>query len=187
MACVITGSIGCTHDFNNFTFPAVKFFTGLLGGSAIFNIIWMAQNEQNGFIKLLRFVLLLQRYPPSSPSLLLFAKGAVSLLDSVSAAVISAESPHAQKLWWENGGYQNLDEERPVQFSRSPAAAPSPMQFRTRLRRRPQQHRQGDHVLQQHNSFMHNIHGLEFLAETTSLRPTRKSNLSTMYSRVIRI
>ncbi|KAF8190919.1 hypothetical protein K438DRAFT_1762854 [Mycena galopus ATCC 62051] len=43
-------------NLRQFTFPAVKFFTGLLGGSAIFNIIWMAQNEQNGFIKLLRFI-----------------------------------------------------------------------------------------------------------------------------------
>ncbi|KAF8216235.1 hypothetical protein K438DRAFT_1456386, partial [Mycena galopus ATCC 62051] len=42
---------------------ALQLFTGLLGGSAIFDIIWMTQNEQNGFIRLLTFVLLIGKIP----------------------------------------------------------------------------------------------------------------------------
>jgi hypothetical protein len=37
----------------------LQLFAGLLGSSAIFDIIWISQNEQNGFIKFLTFVLLL--------------------------------------------------------------------------------------------------------------------------------
>jgi hypothetical protein len=32
---------------------------GLLGGSAIFDVIWMASNEQNGFIRFLTILLLI--------------------------------------------------------------------------------------------------------------------------------
>lgn len=34
-------------------------FTGLLGTSAIFDVIWMMRNDQNGFIKFLTVVLTL--------------------------------------------------------------------------------------------------------------------------------
>ncbi|KAJ7254104.1 hypothetical protein B0H12DRAFT_571692 [Mycena haematopus] len=42
---------------------ALQLFTGLLGGSAIFDIIWMTQNEQSGFIRLLTIVLQIGKIP----------------------------------------------------------------------------------------------------------------------------
>lgn len=42
-----------------FDYSNASQFTGLLGVSAIFDIIWMIKNDQNGLIKILTVVLLL--------------------------------------------------------------------------------------------------------------------------------
>ncbi|XP_006454347.1 hypothetical protein AGABI2DRAFT_60230, partial [Agaricus bisporus var. bisporus H97] len=40
-----------------------QIFTGLLGASACFDVIWMIRNEQNGFTKFMTVVLALYKIP----------------------------------------------------------------------------------------------------------------------------
>ncbi|KAJ6604658.1 hypothetical protein DFH09DRAFT_1300843 [Mycena vulgaris] len=108
---------------------ALQTFTGLLGASAIFDIVWMINNEQNGFIKLLTIVLLILKIPTFVAfGLALRQRGAqfnglgirggdlggATVWDSMPGGFGSAG----------NNGYQNVDEERPAHSFR-PTAPPS--------------------------------------------------------------
>ncbi|KAF7347827.1 hypothetical protein MVEN_01540200 [Mycena venus] len=108
---------------------ALQLFTGLLGGSAIFDIIWMTQNEQNGFVKFLTFVLLIGKIP----TFIAFTLALRQRGGHLAGLNIRSGDLSGATVWDSmpggfggggNSGYQNLDEERPPQFSR-PAAPPS--------------------------------------------------------------
>ncbi|KAJ6509543.1 hypothetical protein C8R47DRAFT_1208697 [Mycena vitilis] len=106
---------------------ALQIFTGLLGGSAVFDVIWMMRNDQDGFIKLLTVLLLLLKLPTFVAfSLALRQRGG-----QFSGLGIRGGDLSGATVWDSmpgglggNSGYQNLDEERPAQYSR-PAPPPS--------------------------------------------------------------
>ncbi|KAK7064227.1 hypothetical protein R3P38DRAFT_2823144 [Favolaschia claudopus] len=108
---------------------SLQLFAGLLGGSAIFDIIWMSKNEQNGFIRLLTIVLLIAKIPACIAFFLALRQrgGQFAGLGirggDLSGATVWDSMPGGFGGGGSNG-YQNLDEERPTQFSR-PAAPPS--------------------------------------------------------------
>ncbi|KAJ7092734.1 hypothetical protein C8R44DRAFT_835727 [Mycena epipterygia] len=107
---------------------ALQTFTGLLGASAIFDVVWMISNEQSGFIKFLTFLLLLLKVNFYSSSVrqrgVQFSGlgirggdlGGATVWDSMPGGFGSGG----------NNGYQNVDEERPAQYSR-PAAPSMPV------------------------------------------------------------
>ncbi|KAJ7181667.1 hypothetical protein C8R43DRAFT_1229473 [Mycena crocata] len=108
---------------------ALQIFTGLLGGSAIFDVIWMMNNEQNGFIKFLTFVLLLLKIP----TFVAFALAVRQRGGQFSGLGIRGGDLGGATVWDSmpggfgsggNNGYQNVDEERPAPYSR-PAPPPT--------------------------------------------------------------
>ncbi|KAJ7597045.1 hypothetical protein C8J56DRAFT_1159029 [Mycena floridula] len=100
---------------------SLQTFTGLLGGSMIFDVVWMIQNEQGGLTKFLTVVLLLLKIP----TFLTFAVkqrggGQLAGLGGIRGGDLSGAT-----VWSMPGGftstgregYQSLDEpasERPV-------------------------------------------------------------------------
>ncbi|KAJ7492611.1 hypothetical protein FB451DRAFT_540044 [Mycena latifolia] len=99
---------------------ALQTFTGLLGASVVFDIIWMIKNEQNGFIRLLTIILLILKIPTFVTFVLALRQrgaqfgglgirggdlGGATVWDSMPGGFGSVG----------NGGYQNVDEERPAQ------------------------------------------------------------------------
>jgi len=109
---------------------ALQLFTGLLSLSAVFDIVWMTQNEQNGFIKFLTFVLLIGKIPTFIAFALALRQrggqlGGLGIRGGdLSGATVWDSMPGGFGGGGNSGGYQNLDEDRPAQFSR-PAAPPS--------------------------------------------------------------
>ncbi|KAJ6519826.1 hypothetical protein C8R45DRAFT_952847 [Mycena sanguinolenta] len=108
---------------------ALQLFTGLLGGSAIFDIIWMTQNEQNGFVRLLAILLLIGKIP----TFISFSLAIRQTGGHFAGLGIRGGDLSGATVWDSmpgsfggrgNNGYQNLDEERPAQFSR-PVPPPS--------------------------------------------------------------
>ncbi|KAJ7706170.1 hypothetical protein B0H17DRAFT_1035999 [Mycena rosella] len=107
-------------------------FTGLLGASAIFDIIWMTRNDQNGFIRFLNIVLLIMKIPTFVAfGLALRQRGA-----QFSGLGIRGSDLGGATVWDSmpggfgsggNNGYQNVDEDRPAQYSNSrhPTSPPS--------------------------------------------------------------
>ncbi|KAI3622601.1 hypothetical protein WG66_015325 [Moniliophthora roreri] len=110
---------------NTEAFQSLQTFTALLGGSCIWDIIWMTQNSQHGFIKFLTVLLLILKVPT------FFAFG-LSLRQR--GAQFSGLGIRGSDLIWSmpggftstgRDGYQAMDEERPVETSR-PAPRPAP-------------------------------------------------------------
>ncbi|KAJ7932392.1 hypothetical protein B0H13DRAFT_1955233 [Mycena leptocephala] len=108
---------------------ALQIFTGLLGGSAIFDVIWMASNEQNGFIRFLTILLLILKMP----TFVAFGLALRQRGGQLGGLGIRSNDLSGATVWDSmpggfgsggNNGYQNLDEERPAQYSR-PAPPPS--------------------------------------------------------------
>ncbi|KAF9455996.1 hypothetical protein BDZ94DRAFT_481480 [Collybia nuda] len=103
-------------------------FTGLLGGSAIFDIVWMVSHEQNGLVKLLSIVLLLLKVP----TFLAFGNALRhrgSQFSGLRGGDISGPT-----IWSMPGGftssgregYQNVDEERPRPSHHTQPPVPNP-------------------------------------------------------------
>ncbi|KAJ7900355.1 hypothetical protein B0H14DRAFT_2673354 [Mycena olivaceomarginata] len=104
----------------------LQLFAGLLGSSAIFDIIWISQNEQNGFIKFLTFVLLLVKIP----AFIAFGLALRQRGGNFAGLGIRGGDLSGATVWDSmpggfggGGGYQNVDE-RPPQFS-GPTGPPS--------------------------------------------------------------
>jgi len=62
LAIFLFGTIANGLDSTDAT-QYLQLFTGLLGASTIFDVLWMVQNEQNGFVRLLTFIILLLKFP----------------------------------------------------------------------------------------------------------------------------
>ncbi|KAJ7038191.1 hypothetical protein C8F04DRAFT_1256214 [Mycena alexandri] len=105
---------------------ALQTFTGLLGVSVIFDIVWMLNNEQSGFIKFLSLLLLLLkedthlcRVRPRGGQF-----GGLGIRgNDLGGATVWDSMPGGFGAGG-NNGYQNVDEERPAQYSR-PAPPPT--------------------------------------------------------------
>ncbi|KAF5356037.1 hypothetical protein D9756_003770 [Leucocoprinus leucothites] len=114
---------------------SLKMFTGLLGISAIFDVIWMVRNHQSGFIRFLTIVLVLLKvaYPflmpiPTFFSFLLVMRqrgaqfGGLSVGESTTVWSMPGGFTSAGR-----DGYQNLDDEGYNQpHHPPPRAAPKP-------------------------------------------------------------
>ncbi|KAJ6610903.1 hypothetical protein B0H10DRAFT_2058519 [Mycena sp. CBHHK59/15] len=107
---------------------SLQTFTGLLGASAVFDVIWMMRNEQSGFIKFLTFLLLILKLPTFVAfGLALRQRGGQLGLGirggDLGGATVWDSMPGGFGSGG-NNGYQNVDDERPAQYSR-PAPPPS--------------------------------------------------------------
>jgi len=109
---------------------ALQTFTGLLATSAIFDIIWMVNHDQNALLRLLTILLLLLKIPTFLAFLLAVRQrgGQFSGLNirggDLGGATVWDSMPGGFGPGG-NNGYQNLDEERPARNSR-PAPLPVP-------------------------------------------------------------
>ncbi|KAJ3719946.1 hypothetical protein EV361DRAFT_515220 [Lentinula raphanica] len=109
-------------------FLPLQTFTGLLGASVFYDIIWMARNEQGGFIKFLSIVLLLVKIP----TVLAFGLKARQRGAQFSGLGIRGNDISGPTVWAMPGGfsstagYQNLDDETPSQQAQRPAAPAPP-------------------------------------------------------------
>ncbi|KAG5722507.1 hypothetical protein E4T56_gene2887 [Termitomyces sp. T112] len=107
------------------TIQSLRIFTGLVGVSAVFDIVWISTNEQNGFIKLLSILILLLKIPTFFAfSLALRHRGAAF-------SGLGGQDLNGPTVWSMPGGftsggregYQTVDEERPTNSSRTLAPA----------------------------------------------------------------
>jgi len=112
---------------------ALQTFTALLGASAIFDVVWMIRNDQSGFIKFLTFILLMLKIP----TFVAFGLALRQRGGQFSGLGIRGGDLGGATVWDSmpggfgasgNNGYQNVDEERPAQYSRPapPPAMPVP-------------------------------------------------------------
>ncbi|KAJ7783794.1 hypothetical protein DFH07DRAFT_948796 [Mycena maculata] len=110
---------------------ALHIFTGLLGVSVFFDIIWMVQNGQNSFIRVITVLLLLLKVPT-------FITFGLSLRQRGSRFTglggIRSSDLGGATVWDSmpggfgssgNGGYQNVDEERPAAQYLKPTPPPA--------------------------------------------------------------
>ncbi|KAJ7169888.1 hypothetical protein C8R46DRAFT_216637 [Mycena filopes] len=121
-------TLGLTSQENS-DGQALQTFTGLLGASVIFDIVWMLNNEQSGFIKFLSLLLLLLKVP----TFVAFGLALRQRGGQFSGLGIRGNDLGGATVWDSmpggfgaggNSGYQNVDEERPAQYSR-PAPPPT--------------------------------------------------------------
>ncbi|KAF5370239.1 hypothetical protein D9615_010071 [Tricholomella constricta] len=105
---------------------SLQTFTGLLGASTILDVVWMLNNDQNGFVKLLTVVILLLKIPT-------FLAFGISLRQrGTSFGGLGGADLSGPTVWSMPGGftssgregYQTVDEERPSHTSRPPVPAP---------------------------------------------------------------
>ncbi|TFK41149.1 hypothetical protein BDQ12DRAFT_427035 [Crucibulum laeve] len=104
---------------------SLQTFTGLLGASAVFDVIWMIRNEQNGFIKVLTI-----------PTFLAFAGSLRQRGAQFGGLGLGGADLAGPTVWSMPGGftssgrdgYQNVDEESVHASVRPPAAHSSPPQ-----------------------------------------------------------
>lgn len=100
---------------------SLQTFTGMLGVSAIFDIIWMARHEQNGFIKFWTVILLLLKVPT-------FAAFGVAMRQRGAGLNLRGNDLTGPTVWSMPGGftsggregYQTVDDET----SQSPVRPP---------------------------------------------------------------
>ncbi|KAJ3800729.1 hypothetical protein GGU11DRAFT_772197 [Lentinula aff. detonsa] len=108
-------------------FLSLQTFTGLLGASVFYDIVWMAKNEQGGFTKFLSILLLLVKIP----TFLAFGLAARQRGVQFSGLGIRGNDISGPTVWAMPGGfsstagYQNVDDETPPQPAPRPAAPPS--------------------------------------------------------------
>ncbi|KAK7058957.1 hypothetical protein VNI00_001581 [Paramarasmius palmivorus] len=104
-------------------------FTALLGGSCIWDIVWMTRNQQHGFIIFLSVVLLILKIPTFLAfGLSLRQRGAQFSGLGIRGGDLSGPTVWSMPGGFTSGGrdgYQAMDEERPVEASR-PASRPVP-------------------------------------------------------------
>ncbi|RDB29491.1 hypothetical protein Hypma_015514 [Hypsizygus marmoreus] len=101
---------------------SLRTFTGLLGASAVYDIVWMINNEQNSFVKFLTFILLLLKIPT------FLAFGMALRQRGVQFGGLGGPDLSGPTVWSMPGGftsggrdgYQTVDEERPNHTSRPP-------------------------------------------------------------------
>ncbi|THH11105.1 hypothetical protein EW145_g876 [Phellinidium pouzarii] len=115
---------------------SLKLFTGLLGASVVFDIIWMTQNKQNWFIKLIALIILLLK----GPTFFAFVSALRQRGEQFSGLNIRGGDVNGPTVWSMPGGFSSLaggqggyeDAEaqpRPAPATSSPhvpAAAPAP-------------------------------------------------------------
>ncbi|GLB36159.1 hypothetical protein LshimejAT787_0304470 [Lyophyllum shimeji] len=107
---------------------SLQTFTGLLGASTLFDLVWMTRHEQNGFVRLLTIVILILKIPT------FFAFGAALRQRGTHFGGLGGSDISGPTVWSMPGGftsggregYQTVDEERPNPPSRPPAAGPPP-------------------------------------------------------------
>ncbi|KAI4526833.1 hypothetical protein EV122DRAFT_276722 [Schizophyllum commune] len=110
---------------------SLQTFTGMLGVSAIFDIIWMARHEQNGFIKFLTVILLLLKIPT-------FAAFALAMRQRGSGLNLRGSDITGPTVWSMPGGftssaregYQTVDDDQPPPppARSAPQQPPAPVQ-----------------------------------------------------------
>jgi len=112
---------------------ALQTFTGLLGVSGVFDIIWMAQHEQNWFIRTLTILLLILKVPTFIAFTLALRQRGSNFGGFSGLGGIRGSDVGGATVWdsmpggfgsSRNNGYQNVDDEPPAQYSR-PTAPPS--------------------------------------------------------------
>ncbi|KAL0951177.1 hypothetical protein HGRIS_007908 [Hohenbuehelia grisea] len=115
---------------NQESIQSLQTFTGLLGVSKIFDIIWMVRNEQSGFIKFFTVVLLLLKIPTFFAfGLALRQRGAqfgglgIRGGDLAGATLWSGSMPGG---FGARDGYQNVDEERAEPIIKPSMPVPAP-------------------------------------------------------------
>jgi len=114
---------------------SLQMFTGLVGASAVFDIVYMARHQQNWFIKLITILILIIKLPT-------FFAFALALRQNGGAQFpglgVGADNLSGPTVWSMPGGftsgggregYQNVDDEPAVQTPRGPkpqGGAPPP-------------------------------------------------------------
>ncbi|KAK0483294.1 hypothetical protein IW261DRAFT_938260 [Armillaria novae-zelandiae] len=114
---------------NTESVSALQNFTGFLAGSLVWDIIWMANNSQHGFIKFLTILLLILKIPTlAACGLAVRQRGA-----TFGGLGLRGNDLSGPTVWSMPGGftstgrdgYQNLDEEAAIPPApRVPVAAP---------------------------------------------------------------
>ncbi|KAF9056167.1 hypothetical protein BJ165DRAFT_1398899 [Panaeolus papilionaceus] len=120
---------GCYAQENTDAAQSIQTFTGLLGASAIFDIVWMVRHEQNGFIKFLTVCLLLLKLPT------FFAFANAVRQRGGQFGGLSAGNISGPTVWSMPGGftsngregYQTVDDDSFIRSARLPTG-PSPPQ-----------------------------------------------------------
>jgi len=108
---------------NTESVQALQMFTGLLGASAVFDVVWMMRHEQNGFVKSFTIMLLLLKIPT------FFAFGNSLRQRGLQWGGIGHPEIAGPTVWsmpggftsGDTGGYQVVDEARPIQPTRPSA------------------------------------------------------------------
>jgi len=109
---------------------SLKLFTGLLGGSTFFDIIWMARNDQHWFIKTFSILILLLK----APTFFAFLTALRQRGEQFSGLNIRGGDLSGPTVWSMPGGftslgggrngYEAVDAERDVEAHPKPAPAP---------------------------------------------------------------
>jgi len=115
---------GCYAQENTEALQSLQTFTGLLGISMIFDIIWMAKNDQHGFARFLSISLLILKLP----TFFAFANS-LRQRGSQFGGIGSSGGP---TVWSMPGGftsgggegYQTVDDEPFIRNTSRPAAPP---------------------------------------------------------------
>ncbi|KAJ7630948.1 hypothetical protein FB45DRAFT_1028118 [Roridomyces roridus] len=111
---------------------ALQTFSAMLGGSAIFDIIWLSTHEQNWFTRLLTILLLILKVPTFIAFALALRQQRGSLGGFSGLSGIRGGDLGGATVWESmpggfgsarNNGYQNVDED-PAPFVRTPTAPP---------------------------------------------------------------
>jgi len=110
-------------------FMSLQAFTGLLGASILYDVVWMIVNEQGGFVKVLAILLLLLKLP----TFLSFALAARQRGAQFGGLGIRGNDLGGPTVWAMPGGftssrdgYQNVDEV-PAPAPPRAAAPPPPL------------------------------------------------------------
>jgi len=127
---------GAYAQENTESSQSMQMFTGLIGASAIYDIVWLSRNEQHGFIRVVTIILLLLKVPTFLASEL--------ALRQRGSALGGAQSfgGNGPTLWSmpggftssEGDGYQSLETAAPVNAPappQRPVAQPAPQAYQT--------------------------------------------------------
>ncbi|KAF5390151.1 hypothetical protein D9757_002929 [Collybiopsis confluens] len=113
---------------NSEAFMSLQTFTGLLGASFLYDVVWMMRNNQHGFIKFLSILLLLAKIP----TFFAFALAARQRGAQFGGLGVRGNDLGGPTVWampggfTSGGGYQTVDDEPPAQPAPQRAAAPPP-------------------------------------------------------------
>ncbi|KXN90018.1 hypothetical protein AN958_05023 [Leucoagaricus sp. SymC.cos] len=103
---------------------SLQTFTGLLGISAIFDVIWMIRNDQSGFIKFLTVVLTLLKIPTFFSFLLVMRQRGAQFGGLGRGEGTTVWSMPGGFTSIGRDGYQNVDEESYSSQPQPPRAVP---------------------------------------------------------------